>query len=354
MSKRFKVVGINFDHFHMGDLLRYTAEHPDAEIAGICDEQPVRMQEAIRNFGLSENQVFTDVHACLEKTKPDLAILCPSAATHGAWTKKVAEHGVHILVEKPFAGSLAEADEMAAAVAKTGKILAINWPLRWMAGSITAKRLIDEGRIGEVIEVHHYGGNRGPLYHGADKLEKSPTTADKAASWFYSRELGGGSLLDYMGYGTTMGTWYLGGRKPLEVACMVDEPPGLQVDEHAVAIARYEFGLSKFETRWGTFTDPWTHQPQPRCGIYIVGREGTIAVWDYAETLPMQTRDLPAGFGDGGRYTVRSRRTTTPSNTCSTISRPVNRFLARFPWKSRESASRSWTRPCSAPARGGP
>ncbi len=296
MSKRFKVVGINFDHFHMGDLLRYTFEHPEAEIAGICDEHPERMQDAIRNFSLSKEQVFTDVHACLEKTKPDLAVLCPSAATHGEWTRKVAEHSVHILVEKPFAGSLKEADDMAATVAKTGKILAINWPTRWMAGSITAKKLIDQGTIGEVIEVHHYGGNRGPLYHGADKQEKIPTTEDKAASWFYNKSLGGGSLLDYMGYGTTMGTWYLGGRKPMEVTCMVDEPPGLEVDEHAVAVARYDCGLSKFETRWGTFTDPWTHQPQPRCGFYIVGRDGTIANWDYAKALPVQTRANPAGF----------------------------------------------------------
>ncbi len=295
MSKKFKIVGINFDHFHMGDLLRMAFEHPEAEIAGICDEKPERLVAATRNFGLSSAQVFTDYRACLDQIKPDLAILCPSAATHGLWTKRVAEYGVNIVVEKPFAASLQEADEMAAAVAATGKLLAINWPLRWMPGYVTAKSLIDHGVIGEVIEVHHYGGNRGPLYHGADKHEHTPTQEEKAASWFYKREQGGGSLLDYMGYGATMGTWYLGGRKPLEVTCVVDEPQGLEVDEHAVAIARYASGLSKFETRWGTFTDPWTHQPQPKCGICIVGRDGTISVWDYATSVRVQTRDDKEG-----------------------------------------------------------
>ena len=43
MSKKFRIAGINFDHFHMGDLLRMVHEHPDAEIVGICDEQPERM-----------------------------------------------------------------------------------------------------------------------------------------------------------------------------------------------------------------------------------------------------------------------------------------------------------------------
>ncbi len=37
MSKKWRIAGINFDHFHMGDLLRQTSEHPNAEIVGICD-----------------------------------------------------------------------------------------------------------------------------------------------------------------------------------------------------------------------------------------------------------------------------------------------------------------------------
>jgi glucose-fructose oxidoreductase len=293
MSKRFRVVGINFDHFHMGDLLRMAHEHPEAEIAGICDEQPERMREAQRNFSIPVDRVFTDYRACLEKTKPDLVILCPAAARHGEWTQRVAQYGVNILVEKPFAASLAEADAMVAAQAKSGKLLAINWPLRWQAGYVEAKRLVEEGLIGSVINVHHYGGNRGPLYHGADKVEKVPTQADKAASWFYKREAGGGSMLDYLGYGTTIGTWFHDGKKPIEVTAVVDQPPGLEVDEHSITVARYDTGLSKFETRWGTFTDPWTQQPQPKCGFVICGTEGTIGVNDYAKRLRVQTRENP-------------------------------------------------------------
>ena len=46
--KHYRIAGINFDHFHMGDLLRQTSEHPQAEIVAICDEQPARMAEATR------------------------------------------------------------------------------------------------------------------------------------------------------------------------------------------------------------------------------------------------------------------------------------------------------------------
>ena len=295
MSTKFRIAGINFDHFHMGDLLRMVHEHPDAELVGICDGQPERMREAQRNFAIPADRIFTDVDACMDRARPDVVILCPAAARHGEYVARVAKYGVHVLVEKPFAASLAEADAMVAAMPE-GKLLAINWPLRWAQCVVTAKRIIDEGIVGEVRGFHHYGGNRGPLYHGADKIEKEPTSSDKAASWFYKKNAGGGSLLDYLGYGTTLGTWFMGGRVPLEVTAVTDEPPGLEVDEHSVVILRYESGLSKCETRWGTFTDPWTHQPQPKCGFVIWGSEGTVSSYDYEMTVRVQTRAKPEGF----------------------------------------------------------
>ena len=295
MNRPFKIAGINFDHMHMGDLLRMVHDHPNAEIVGICDTQPDRMASAIANFSIAADRVFTDHSACLEQTQPDIIILCPATAEHAEWTEKVAPFGTHILMEKPFASTLAEADRMIAAMAATGKELIINWPLRWYPSHVTAKRLIDEGRIGEVIEVHYYDGNRGPLCHGADKIESTPTSEAKAASWFYKKSAGGGSLLDYLGYGTTLGTWFMNGRAPLEVTAVADRPAGLEVDEHAIVIARYATGLSKFETRWGTFTDPWMHQPQPKCGFVIVGTRGTISSYDLEPTVRLQTTDCPQG-----------------------------------------------------------
>jgi predicted dehydrogenase len=294
---QWKVVGINFDHLHMGDNLRAVFEHPDAQIVGLCDEEPERMREAIENFNVPANCVYTQFERCLQETEPDIVLLCPATAHHGEWTKKIAPWGVHLIMEKPFAASLAEADEMIGAMAETGKELLINWPLAWYPSHRTTKRLVDEGAIGQLLEVHYYDGNRGPLWHTADKriCTVQDVIREKPNSWFYQRACGGGSLQDYLGYGATLGTWFMQGQKPLEVTCMVDQPTGLEVDEHSVTIARYSTGLSKFETRWGTFTDPWTHQPQPRCGFVVVGSEGTIASWDYANTLSVQTGQHPEG-----------------------------------------------------------
>ena len=295
--KTWRIAGINFDHSHMGDNLRMVHEHPKAEIVGVCHEDPARMASTIHSLAIPAERVFTDYQQCIEATRPDIVLLCPATAHHGEWTEKVAPYGVHILMEKPFAASLAEADRMIAAMAATGKTLAINWPLAWYPSHRTTKRLVDEGVIGEVVEVHYYDGNRGPLWHVAGKQASTAeeAAAEKPTSWFYKKDRGGGSLLDYLGYGTTLGTWFLNGKKPIEVTCVVDEPAGLEVDEHSVTVARYAFGLSKFETRWGTFSDPWIHQPQPKCGYVVRGTEGTISSYDYEKTVRLQTRTCPQG-----------------------------------------------------------
>ena len=292
---RFRVVGISFDHMHMGDLLRQVAAHPEAEIAGVFDPMRARMDAAVAQFGIGPERVFTDLDACLRATQPDLAILCAATADHAAYTERLAAHGTHVLVEKPFAGSAAEARRMIAAMAKAGKRLAINWPMAWIETHVTAKRLIDAGLIGELREVHFRGGNRGPLYHLADKIAVSPEEVErqKPGSWWYSRAAGGGSLRDYLCYGATLGSWYMGGREPIEITSTVDEVPGVEVDQHSITVCRYDSGLSRMETRWGTFTDPWVTQPQPDCGFVFVGSDGTLRSRDYDDHVLAQTRARP-------------------------------------------------------------
>lgn len=281
----------------MGDLLKNVIDHEDAELVGICDEDPAAMQPAIKTLNLPESIVYTDYRRCMELTKPDLVILCPPTGEHATWVERVAPFKAHLFVEKPFAASLADADRMINAVDDSaGQWMMINWPIRWEPGCLTTWKLLNDGLIGDVCEVHYYGGNRGPLFHGAGKVEFEPTTEQKQASWWYSAKLGGGSLRDYLGYGVTIGTWFNGGQKPIDVTSVTCAAPGVEVDEHSVTLARYPNGLSKFETRWGTFTDPWTHQPQPKCGFVIRGTQGTLSFYDYEKTLHIQTHDHPEGY----------------------------------------------------------
>ncbi len=160
----------------------------DAEIVGICDEAAgAHGGCGDAEFRHPGGTLFTDYRACLEQTKPDLVILCPATAEHGLWTQRVAEFGVNIMIEKPFAASLAEADAMIAAQRATGKLLAINWPIRWYPGYITAKRLIDEGSSATCSSFHHYGGNRGPLFHARTRWRRADAPRKRRRAGFTTR-----------------------------------------------------------------------------------------------------------------------------------------------------------------------
>ncbi|SIN86909.1 Gfo/Idh/MocA family protein [Vannielia litorea] len=319
-----KIAGISFDHMHMGDLLRMVHAHPEAEICALYDPDRAKMQAAVAAFDVPEERVFTDLDAALG-TAPDLAILCSSTASHAEMAERIAPTGTNLFVEKPFAATAADARRMIAAMAAGGGRMAINWPLRWVESHVTAKEIIEAGTIGELLEVRSYGGNRGPLFHLADKVEVTPEEVErqKPESWWYKKASGGGSLLDYLGYGATLGTWYMEGAAPLEVTCVIDETPGIEVDQHSITICRYATGLSRMETRWGTFTDPWITQPQPRCGFTFIGSDGTLVSHDYADHVTLQTRarpeihavpvtPLPAGETNPIEYVLSRLRSGAP------------------------------------------
>ncbi len=317
-----KIAGLSFDHMHMNDLLQDAFNHPDAQIVGVADDNRSNapaVQNAVSRFELQPGQVFDDYAKCLETTRPDIAVLCPAIAEHAHLTELAAGFGAHVLVEKPFAFSLSDADRMIAACQKNGVKLAINWPTAWYPVYNTVARLLREGTIGPTLEVHHYGGNAGPLSNLIpDEMGREEANRFKNGSWFYKKASGGGSLIDYMGYGATLGTWFHDGQAPLEVATMWDIPAGLEVDEHSLSAARYATGISKFETRWGTFSDPWELQPQPKCGFTIVGESGTICAFEYDDFVRVQTREHPEGLE------VPANKLTSPN------SNPIEHFIAHI------------------------
>ncbi|MFI5357835.1 MAG: Gfo/Idh/MocA family protein [Opitutales bacterium] len=293
--KKWRIAGINFDFRHMDHLLELAHAAPNAEIVGIAHHDPREMQHVVTQCQLPEDRVFADWRACLEKTRPDVVILCPTTGVHAEWVEQVAPYRVHLLLEKPFAASLPQADRMIVAMRKARRELAINWPLAWYPPHLTAHRLLREGRIGDLEEVHFYNGNRGPIQGNPVLGAPEPLLAKKKRSWFYFAN-GGGSLIDYLGYGATLGTWYFDGRKPEEITTVTAAARGVPVDEQSVTVARYGDWLSTFHTRWGTFTCPWIVQPQPKCGFILKGTAGSLSNYDYEPTVRLQDAKHPQGL----------------------------------------------------------
>jgi glucose-fructose oxidoreductase len=364
----YTVAGINFAHFHMGDHLRAVESNPDTELVGICDEDQetatLGLDDTAAEFSLNDDQVFTDHEQCLEATDPDIVITCPTPVGHADWVEKLMAHDVDVILEKPFADSVADADRIIDAVESSGNRLLVNWPLAWYPTHRTAKRLIDEGTIGELAEVHYYDGNRGShrftqveytdsgeMHFAGEETEGAPD----AEIWFHDAEVGGGSLMDYLGYGVTLGTWFRDGEVPTEVTTETHDPDWSEVDEQSVTVARYDTGLSTFQTSWNTFTDPWATQPQPKCGFVLKGTEGTIASYDYQDAVRVQTADDPEGhevpvdeleppLQDSLQYMVHCIAEEQPVEF-GPVSILINRKGQRIVDAARESAARGETVP---------
>lgn len=297
MTKRYRVAVIGLDHMHAGDQITLAREIDTTELVAVWDTDSDRLGRVCDDLSVQETDRYTELDRLLEERSPHVAVICSATSDHEALAERFAAAQVNILLEKPFAADLHQARNMIKAAAVGGVLLGVNWPLAWYPSHRTTRRLIADGIIGPVTEVHYYDGNRGPLFHthGKQVVDDQTARSIKRDSWWYSADRGGGSLRDYLGYGTTIATWFRDGEMPDDVLARTYHAAGDAVDEQSVVIASYHTGLSTFQTRWGTFTDPWTHQPAPRCGFVVVGAEGTIASWDYADHVTVQTMGDPAG-----------------------------------------------------------
>jgi predicted dehydrogenase len=291
----WRIAVIGFSHMHAGDQIRQVLEHPAAELVGMWDERRSLVETVAADFRLDHRLIFDELDHLLERGRPDIAVICSTTAEHVDLVRRIAPRGVHLMLEKPFATSLEASDAMIKEAHAAGVALTVNWPLAWYPSHRTARRLIGSRAIGAVTEVHYYDGNRGPLHHTHDKVAVggADDPAAKTDTWWYSRQSGGGSLLDYLGYGATLATWFRDGELPKSIQAAAHVPPGLEVDEQSVVVARYLSGLSVLQTRWGTFSDPWVIQPYPRCGFVVVGTAGTILSEDYAPEVQLQTKAEP-------------------------------------------------------------
>ncbi len=131
--------------------IRGHLDNPDTEIVALCDTAPERVAE--RGADWPEAATYTDYDAFLGADVDVVELLVPTPA-HCDLVVRAFEAGKHVHVQKPFANSLAEADQMLAARDAAGAYLRVmeNFihyePLREL------KRVVESGEIGEPAGLH--------------------------------------------------------------------------------------------------------------------------------------------------------------------------------------------------------
>jgi scyllo-inositol 2-dehydrogenase (NADP+) len=101
-------------------------------------------------------KVAKSIEEVLADASIDLLSICSPNETHYDYTKRALQAGKHVLVEKPFTATCKEAEELISLARTQHKILTVFQNRRWDSDFLTVKKLIEEERLGEILnfEIH--------------------------------------------------------------------------------------------------------------------------------------------------------------------------------------------------------
>jgi predicted dehydrogenase len=120
---------------------------PNAELVGVADSRP----EALTAAGLNGARSFTDAQRMLTDLRPDVVIVATNGPSHHALVLAAMRAGARgVLCEKPFACSLAEAEEMVLASQENGCSLAVNHCRRHVPAYRWLRERLQSGEWGQL------------------------------------------------------------------------------------------------------------------------------------------------------------------------------------------------------------
>jgi predicted dehydrogenase len=144
---RFAVIGVGANVFNMHAP---ALQSRDIEIVGVCDVNLEAAERQAERFGCPS---FADHREMLAAVRPDAAAVLAPHPFHPAIAIDCLNAGAHVLVEKPIAVQVAEADRMIEAASQAGRLLAVNLQQRTRGEIRTARKLIESGRLGQIQRV---------------------------------------------------------------------------------------------------------------------------------------------------------------------------------------------------------
>ena len=139
---------------------KYAVANPDKmEIVGIAEPVEARRNAFKERFNIPEENVVNDWRELLDRPKmADAVMITTQDRMHFEPAMKAIEKGYHLLLEKPMAPTPEECMKLAEAAEKKGVYVIIGHVLRYAPFFRALKMLIDEGKIGKVMNINHTEG----------------------------------------------------------------------------------------------------------------------------------------------------------------------------------------------------
>jgi predicted dehydrogenase len=207
---------------------RAIAATPGARLVAICRGDALRAAEAAADWGVP---CETSFEALLERPDVDAVCLCTPSGLHGEQALAAARAGRHVLVEKPMALRLGEADAMIAACRATGVRLGVTLQRRTDRASRELHDAIRAGELGRLV----LGVATVPYFRPQSYYDSAPWRG----TWSLD---GGGALMNQGIHLVDLLLWLMGGEAEVVGASGGVARHEIEVEDGVVAALRFSCG----------------------------------------------------------------------------------------------------------------
>jgi len=130
---------------------RLYSEHPLAKLVAVADIDKARADAVARRYGV---EAYADYNELLQRPDIEAVSIVVPDHLHRDPCVSAAKAGKHILVEKPLATTIRDAEAIIAAVEQSGVKLMVDFMNRWSPPFQIAKRSIETGELGDLLYVN--------------------------------------------------------------------------------------------------------------------------------------------------------------------------------------------------------
>ncbi len=281
MTTRFVVAGTGWV---AGEYLKGIMVHPQAEVYGTVSRDRNRATTRLGELGIS-SKVFDSFEEAVNDPQVDAVVLCSTPEVRPAHVILAAQHGKHLVIEKPVALERKNLWDMAEAIEKYQVRTVVSFVLRWNPMFNMAKSLIEDDALGRIFMAQlDYWHHVGPQY---DQYR-----------WSSTKSLGGSSMLSAGCHAVDALRYFAGEVEEVTAySCRTWSKSDYEFDPNVVAILRLKNGGI------GTVSSSLECKTPYRFNIRLLGEKGTLMNNQlYTHKLPGQTdyAVIPSILPDSG------------------------------------------------------
>ena len=256
-----KIGILSCDHMHAESYTESLKHIEKVEIAGIAEEDEKKGKDFAQRHGI---RYFKDYGDMLSDKSVDAVLICSANAKHAKMTIDAAKAKKHIIVEKPIATTIEDAQKMIDACKENKVKLMVSFPVRYAPPVSRMKEIVDSGKLGEIIGIS--ATNHGTMPGG----------------WFIEKNLaGGGAIMDHTVHVVDILRWILKSEVKEVYAKMGTLIHDIPVEDCGLISMKFENEI--FATLDASWSRPKSFPTWGDVTFEIAGTKGSMSVDTFAQ-----------------------------------------------------------------------